>query len=88
MALASLRSRRHDLRGALEPRTGYARHLDPTRQRAGKMVGPVLGKVPVTLPGHLSKATWHLKAGKYELFCSMPGHLKLGMHARLTVTRH
>jgi uncharacterized cupredoxin-like copper-binding protein len=54
---------------------------------SGQMVGPVLGKVKVTLPGHLSHATWHLKAGRYELYCSMPGHLKLGMHAKLTVTR-
>lgn len=53
----------------------------------GQMVGPVLGKVKATLPGDVSQATWHLKAGKYELFCSMPGHLKLGMHARLRVTR-
>jgi len=52
----------------------------------GQMVGPVLDKVRVTLPGDVSQATWHLKAGKYELFCSMPGHMKLGMHARLTVT--
>jgi hypothetical protein len=52
----------------------------------GKMVGPVLDKVKQTIPGAVSQATWHLKAGKYELFCSMPGHLKLGMHARLTVT--
>jgi uncharacterized cupredoxin-like copper-binding protein len=52
----------------------------------GKMVGHVLWKVKVTLPGQISHATWHLKAGKYELFCSMPGHLKLGMHAQLTVT--
>lgn len=54
---------------------------------AGKMVGPVLGKVPVTRPGHISQATWHLRPGHYELFCSMPGHLALGMHAKLTVTR-
>jgi plastocyanin len=54
---------------------------------AGQMVGPVLGRVPVTMPGKISNATWHLKAGHYELFCSMPGHLALGMHANLTVTR-
>jgi uncharacterized cupredoxin-like copper-binding protein len=53
----------------------------------GQMVGPVLGKVAVTLPGHISHATWHLKPGRYELFCSLPGHMKLGMHARLRVTR-
>jgi uncharacterized cupredoxin-like copper-binding protein len=61
----------------------WVRRLNP----AGQMVGPVLGKVKVTLPGHISQATWHLKAGRYELFCSMPGHMALGMHARLTVTR-
>ena len=54
---------------------------------AGQMVGPVVGRVPVTMPGHISNATWHLKAGHYEMFCSMPGHLALGMHANLTVTR-
>ena len=54
---------------------------------AGQMVGPVVGRVPVTMPGHISNATWHLKAGHYELFCSMPGHMALGMHAKLTVTR-
>jgi uncharacterized protein YbdZ (MbtH family) len=53
---------------------------------AGQMVGPVVGRVAVTMPGHISNATWHLKAGHYELFCSMPGHMALGMHANLTVT--
>ncbi len=52
----------------------------------GVMVGPVLGKVKQTIPGKVSQATWHLRAGRYELFCSMPGHIKLGMHARLKVT--
>ena len=54
---------------------------------AGQMVGPVLGRVQVTMPGRISQATWHLKAGHYELYCSMPGHMALGMHAKLTVTR-
>jgi plastocyanin len=54
---------------------------------AGQMVGPVLGRVRVTRPGQISQATWRLKAGRYELFCSMPGHMDLGMHAKLTVTR-
>jgi plastocyanin len=52
----------------------------------GKMVGPVLDKIKQTIPGKVNQATWHLKAGRYELFCSMPGHMKLGMRARLTVT--
>lgn len=54
---------------------------------AGQMVGPVVGRVRVTLPGRISDATWHLRAGRYELYCSMPGHLQLGMHAKLTVMR-
>lgn len=54
---------------------------------AGQMVGPVLGRVKVTMPGKISNATWHLRAGHYELFCSMPGHMALGMHAKLTVRR-
>lgn len=54
---------------------------------SGQMVGPVLGRVPITLPGRISQATWHLRAGHYELYCSMPGHMALGMHAKLTVTR-
>jgi uncharacterized cupredoxin-like copper-binding protein len=35
--------------------------------------------------GKLSQATWHLSPGTYELYCSMPGHLKKGMHTRITV---
>jgi hypothetical protein len=53
----------------------------------GQMIGPVLAGVRITLSGRVSQATWHLKAGRYELYCSMPGHLKMGMHTRLTVTR-
>jgi uncharacterized cupredoxin-like copper-binding protein len=52
----------------------------------GQMVGPVLDGVRITLSGQVSQATWHLKAGHYEIYCSMPGHLAMGMHTRLTVT--
>ncbi len=54
---------------------------------AGQMVGPIVARVKITRPGQISQATWHLKAGRYELFCSMPGHMQMGMHTRLTVTR-
>ena len=54
---------------------------------AGQMVGPVVGRVKATRPGRIGNATWHLRAGHYELYCSMPGHIELGMHAKLTVTR-
>jgi uncharacterized cupredoxin-like copper-binding protein len=39
----------------------------------------------VTPSGTLSQATWRLAPGIYELYCSMPGHLKRGMHTRITV---
>jgi uncharacterized cupredoxin-like copper-binding protein len=52
-----------------------------------QMAGPVLGSVRITPSGQISQATWHLKTGHYEIYCSLPGHLKMGMHTRLTVTR-
>jgi hypothetical protein len=51
----------------------------------GEMVGRAQG-VRVTLSGQISQATWYLGRGAYELYCSMPGHMKKGMHARLRVT--
>ena len=57
-----------------------------TRQlnRQGQMIGRTQG-VRVTQSGQISRATWHLRRGTYELYCSMPGHMKKGMHARLAV---
>ena len=52
--------------------------------RHGVMVGRTQG-VGVTASGQLRQATWYLSKGTYELYCSMPGHMKLGMHARLRV---
>lgn len=62
----------HDLR---------IRRLNTRRQ----MVGPIDGAVGVTRSGAIGQAVWHLKPGRYELYCSMPGHLQLGMHADITV---
>jgi hypothetical protein len=61
----------HDLR---------IRRLD----RRGRMTGRAQG-VTVTQSGKLGQASWRLGPGRYQLYCSMPGHLKLGMHARLRV---
>ncbi len=52
----------------------------------GQMVGPILGAVRITPSGQVSQGTWHLKAGRYEIYCSLPGHLMKGMHTRLRVT--
>ena len=49
----------------------------------GQMVGRA--GTAVTASGALSQATWKLGKGRYELYCSMPGHLKRGMHALLIV---
>jgi uncharacterized cupredoxin-like copper-binding protein len=56
------------------------------RNAQGVMVGAVLGGVSVTPSGDIHSAVWHLKAGRYEIYCSLPGHLMMGMHANLTVT--
>jgi uncharacterized cupredoxin-like copper-binding protein len=50
----------------------------------GAMIARAQGAA-ITASGKLSQATWHLEPGTYELYCSMPGHLKKGMHARITV---
>jgi len=52
----------------------------------GQMIGPIDGAVKTTPSGDISYATWHLKRGRYMLYCSMPGHFQMGMHARITVT--
>ena len=51
----------------------------------GMMVGAVLGGVSVTPAGAIHTGVWHLTAGRYEIYCSLPGHLAMGMHARLSV---
>ncbi len=50
----------------------------------GAMTGRTQGDA-ITQSGKVSQATWHLAPGNYELYCSMPGHLKKGMHTRITV---
>ena len=49
------------------------------------------GSKPVSFamlaPGKLETKTLQLAAGKYTLFCSIPGHRALGMVASLTVAK-
>ncbi len=61
-----------------------AHDLRIRRLSRGVMVGRAQGAA-VTQSGKLSQATWHLSPGTYELYCSMPGHLKRGMHTRIAV---
>jgi hypothetical protein len=61
----------HDLR---------VRRLD----QRGRMTGSSQGMAP-TLSGALGQSTWRLGPGRYELYCSMPGHLRHGMHVTIRV---
>jgi uncharacterized cupredoxin-like copper-binding protein len=54
---------------------------------SGAMTGRTQG-VATTQSGTLRQATWKLRAGTYELYCSMPGHLARGMHVRIVVRGH
>jgi len=40
-------------------------------------------RVRETRPGDLGEATWRLRAGKYSLWCTLPGHRAAGMRATL-----
>jgi hypothetical protein len=61
-----------------------AHDLRVRRLRHGVMVGRTQG-AGVTQSGKVSQASWSLSPGTYELYCSMPGHLKRGMHTRITI---
>jgi plastocyanin len=43
--------------------------------------------VAETQPGAVTTRSFTLAAGRYVLFCSLPGHRRLGMQARVTVRR-
>jgi uncharacterized cupredoxin-like copper-binding protein len=43
-------------------------------------------KTPLIKPGGSAKLTVTLKAGKYELYCSVPGHESAGMKLEVTVS--
>jgi plastocyanin len=49
-----------------------------------RMVGRTQ-KLSLTQSGGLTQAAWRLAPGRYELYCSLPQHAKLGMRAFLTV---
>ena len=51
--------------------------------RRGRKRGPAQ-RVALTQSGGLSQASWHLRPGRYELYCSLPGHERRGMRAFLT----
>jgi uncharacterized cupredoxin-like copper-binding protein len=42
---------------------------------------------PELRPGQRWDGVVHLKPGTYRLWCTLPEHARLGMHATLTVVR-
>ena len=44
-----------------------------------------VARVPETLPGAVAEWRGTLKRGRYELYCTIEGHKKLGMRTVLTV---
>ena len=69
----------------------WDRGMDPHDLRArrlvgGRMVGHTFA-VHLTLPGRVSTATWTLEPGRYQLYCSLPGHMMAGMRVQITVRR-
>jgi hypothetical protein len=61
-----------------------AHDLRIRRLRHGVMVGRTQGAA-VTQSGRLSQSRWSLGPGTYQLYCSMPGHMKRGMRTRITI---
>jgi Copper binding proteins, plastocyanin/azurin family len=52
--------------------------------RAGMPIARA-ASVPETLPGGVAEWRGTLKRGRYTLYCSLPGHKRLGMRTKLTV---
>jgi hypothetical protein len=48
----------------------------------GRMTGQSQG-LAATQSGAIGEASWRLGRGRYELYCSMPGHRDRGMRVRL-----
>jgi uncharacterized cupredoxin-like copper-binding protein len=61
-----------------------AHDLRIRRLHGGRMTGHTQS-VAITASGKVSQGGWRLAPGTYELYCSMPGHLRRGMHTRLVV---
>lgn len=69
---------------ALSNRGQDAHDIRIQRLRGGHTTGRAQG-VGVTQSGLIRDGSWRLGPGRYELFCSLPGHRGLGMHATLVV---
>jgi hypothetical protein len=61
--------------------------MDPHDLRLRRGGGPVLFGTQPLAAGQIVDAVVVLRPGVYHLWCSLPGHWKLGMHATLRVVR-
>ena len=59
----------------------------PTNKQGEVKEGAInaIGEISETPAGEAGKTRLKLKAGKYVMFCNVPGHYALGMNGKLTV---
>ena len=61
--------------------------MDPHNLNLRYGTSPSAIAEPLLNPGQLNDVVVYLRPGIYHLWCSLPGHWKLGMHAVLKVVR-
>jgi hypothetical protein len=61
--------------------------MDPHNLNLRYGTSPNATAEPLLQPGQLNNTVIYLRPGVYHLWCSLPGHWKLGMHAILEVVR-
>jgi uncharacterized cupredoxin-like copper-binding protein len=59
--------------------------MDPHDLRLRRLSSRLQVVVPELRPQQRWDGVVYLKPGLYDLWCSLPEHAKLGMHARLSV---
>ena len=63
------------------------RGMDPHDLRLRALASKGEIAAPLLAPGQRWSGVVNLKPGSYRLWCSLPEHARLGMHATLTVVR-
>jgi hypothetical protein len=58
---------------------------DPHDLRLVRLGARQAAAIPQVVPGGLGEWRGRLTRGRWELYCTLPGHAKLGMHAVITV---
>ena len=58
---------------------------DPHDLRLVRLGSTRAAAIPQVVPGALGEWRGRLTRGRWKLYCTLPGHAKLGMHAVITV---